>query len=232
MSWSKQGRLFIGQRVTSLQEQVQDFSLDSSKENQQEYLSRVRDRAREEAEQILARTRQEAESIRSEAYEQALKEAREKSEQDLAQERQRLHKRFQALLDSIQQDKQKLWVRHQEDILQLLDLALEKCVSVSLQTDKKDILKNLLQESLQLLENQQEVLVRVHPEDQALMQEMLQEAQNKYPALSGWRVEKDQNLDPGSLVLENRESKIDNSVSKRWAAVRQVLEQLALNGKE
>jgi flagellar biosynthesis/type III secretory pathway protein FliH len=232
MSWSKQGRLFVGQRVTSLQEQSQEYSLESSKENQEEYLSRVRDRAREEAKQILAQTRQEAESIRSEAYEQALKEARKKSEKDLDRERQKLHKRFQDLVDSIQQEKQKLWLSHQEDILQLLDLALQKCVSVSLQENKKGVLENLLQESLQLLDNQQQVLVRVHPEDQELMQELLQQAQDKYPFLSGWSVEKGQNLDPGSLVLENRESKIDNSVSKRWAAVRQVLEQLALNGKE
>ncbi|MFP4586773.1 MAG: FliH/SctL family protein [Desulfohalobiaceae bacterium] len=232
MSWSKQGRLFVGQRVTSLQEQVQELSLESSKEDQQEYLSRVRNRAREEARQILARSRQEAEILRSEAYQQALQEARNEAKQDLAQERQKLHEKFQAVLDSLQQEKQKLWARHQEDILQLLDLALEKCVNVSLQENRKVILQSLLQESLQLLENQQEVLLRVHPEDQDLVQELVQEAQKKYPALSGWRVEKAQNLDPGSLVLENRESKIENSVSKRWSAVRHILEQLTFNGKE
>ncbi len=234
MSWSKQSRLFIGQRVTTLEEeqQVQDMGLAWNEENEKEYLNRVRRRAQEQANEILSEARTQAENIKAEAYQQGLQEGERKSQKQISKQKQELQTKFNSLFDSLQEEKQKLWSRYEQDILELLDLALEKAVTCTLEQEKKQILSNLLVESLQLLDNQQEILIRVHPKDNAMLEELLKEAQAQFPSLAEWRMETSKSLKPGDLILENRESRIDNSVSKRWSAVRQVLEQLALNGGE
>jgi flagellar assembly protein FliH len=70
--------------------------------------------------------------------------------------------------------------------------------------------------------------VRVHPEDEETMRELLETGKERHPGLERWTVRTDPSMQPGGLVLESDQGMVDNSLGGRREMVAHVLDQLAL----
>lgn len=231
MSLSKAGRIILGKSCGEMYEdelEVPRISWDA--ESEERLLQRVRQRAKEEAKAIIAQAQQEAASIRAEAYAEGLQSAQEEVKSRVRKEKRALQQRVNEVLSGLDREKDAIWQGYKEDILQLIALAVEKVLLVQLDEQRREVLAGLLDESLELLDNSREITLYVCRQDEELVASLLEEAKSRHPHLSSWQVKASSEIEPGGLILENDESKVDNTVSNRWQAVRDVLEQIGLNG--
>ena len=231
MSLSKSGRIIVGRNCSERYEddlEVPGISWDAQSEER--LLERVRQRAKDQAKCIISEAQQEAAAIRAEAYKEGLQSAKGEIEERVRRERSELQQRVQQVLSGLEREKESLWQGYKEDILQLIALAVEKVLMVQLEGQRKEVLAALLDESLELLDSSRELTLYVCQEDEAILSSLLEEIKAKHPHLQSWQVKAGSDIEPGGVVLENAESRVDNSVSNRWQAVRDVLEQIGLNG--
>jgi flagellar assembly protein FliH len=72
--------------------------------------------------------------------------------------------------------------------------------------------------------------VRVNPEDEAAVKDILVTTQQRHSGLEVWSVKGDPSINPGGLVVESVDGMVDNTIESRYALVDQILEQLELPG--
>jgi len=235
MSLSKSGRGVLDSVVTrsAAKGMVQEEPRRPwNEETEEEYLERVRQRARNQAKAILDEAQSQAEAIKAQAYEDGLNSAREEAEASLSAEREGLKRRFEELMQAFEREKVKLREACTGDLLRLLTAAVEKAVRTEFDSRKQEVLENLLGESLALLEGQREIAVSVHEDDLPAMRELIARLQDRGTLHGVWTVRSSTALRAGDLVIETPDGRIDNSLETRMEAVREVLEQIDLRGNE
>ena len=229
MSSTKRGKIVSSSSSDGLDEAdlyQADSGLQWDKETEDTYLERVRERASESAKEIILQARKEAEEIKQNAYEEGLAAGQKEIEEQSARIKQDFQDKFNSFLDQLQKEKEKHWNAHKAEIVQLIKLAVEKIVKREIQESRLEIISALLEESLQLLDNRRGVSVYVNNEDLDLLQEAIEQARNKFANLENWQVEESSNIAPGGILLENSESKVENSVTQRWESVLDILNRI------
>ena len=229
MSSTKSGKIVSSSSSDGLDEAdlyQSDSSLQWDKETEETYLERVRERASESAKEIILQARTEAEEIKQNAYQEGLAAGQKEIEEQSARVKQDFQDKFNSFLDQLQKEKEKHWNAHKAEIVQLINLAVEKIVKKEIQENRLEIISALLEESLQLLDNRRGVSVYVNNEDLDLLQEAIEQARNKFANLENWQVEESSNIAPGGILLENSESKVENSVTQRWESVLDILNRI------
>lgn len=229
MSSTKRGKIVSGSSSEGLEEYdfcQADSSLHWDKETEEKYLERVRERASESAKEIILQARAEAEQIKREAYEEGVAAGQKEIEEQRARIKQDFQNKFNSFLQELQKEKEKHWDTHKSEIVQLIKLAVEKIVKKEMQESRLEIISSLLEESLQLLDNRRGVTVYVNNEDLELLQEAIEQSRGKFVNLEHWYIEESRNISPGGLLLENSESKVENSVNQRWDAVLDILNRI------
>jgi len=234
MSLSKNGRLLADAVISRgavkgmFQEERQPAW---NEDTEDEYLERVRQRAQGQAKQIIAQAQAEAEEIKAAAYREGADRCRQEAEAALAAEQDKLENRFSQLMQSYQTEKDKLWQAHRQDIQELIRFAVEKVVGVEFQSRKQEILASLLDEALEELDSQAEVTVQVHEADEGVVREIVDQLGQAGSLRGTWTVRISREVSAGSLVLETREGRVDNSLQTRLEAVREILERIGLDGE-
>lgn len=226
MSLYKGSKILSGPSSEELEETAfdrADSALHWDKETEEKYLQRVRERASESAKEIIAQAQAEAEEIKQRAYEEGIAAGQKELEEQAAQQKQNLHAKFESFLNGLQEEKEKFWSAYKADMVQLIKLAVQKIVKKEIQEHRAEILSEMLDESLRHLDNRHGVSIYVNQEDLDLFQEALEQARNKFTNLEEWKIEASPNIAPGGLLLENSESKVENSVTQRWEAVSGIL---------
>ncbi|MDL2306893.1 flagellar assembly protein FliH [Desulfovibrio sp. OttesenSCG-928-C06] len=228
---SKWGRIFIGNKISELNdvESVRSRAWDEKDENQ--YLDRVRVRATEKAKEILAQAESEAAAIREQARQEGYDEGVRLAEQELEELRSSMGDAVSAVLSSIQQESAAVTRAWRDDLAALVRISVEKAFGITLQEERGKILENLYHQALRTLESARNITVRVHPEDEAAIADIIALGQNAanqagQTELEGWRVKGDPSLTPGGLIVESASSLADNSIESRMAAVQSVLDTL------
>ncbi|MDY7002361.1 MAG: FliH/SctL family protein, partial [Thermodesulfobacteriota bacterium] len=192
-----------------------------------EYLERVRERATLLAKDILIQALAEAEVLKKDAIEkgvaQGRKQAREQMDQELAKQSEALAK----ALGAIQEGGTALWEKHRQDIVTLTRLAVEKVLRIEISKAREEILAGLLDQALEVIDSQRDLVIRVHPDDANLLEDLLHRAKAEHPALEQWRVKADPGLARGGLILESDHGMVDNTLEKRRESIEPILDQLA-----
>ena len=192
-----------------------------------EYLKRVRERATLLAKDILIQALAEADTIKQKAVEQGLAEgrtqARPEMEAKLAEQEEALAK----ALEAVRQGSAAIWDKHRQDIVTLTRLSVEKILRIEISKAREEILAGLLDQALEVIDSQRNLVIRVHPDDEKLLGELLTRAKAKHPALDQWRIKTDPSLTMGGLVLESDHGMVDNSLDKRWQSIEPILGQMA-----
>ncbi len=181
-------------------------------------------KAREEA----AAVRQEAEHLRETAREEGYRLGVEQALSELEEHRAALDLTTAAVLRAVQGQCRILGEAWRAELCALLRDAVEKSVGWILTEERGAVLDTLLGQALQVLEERQQIQVRVHPDDKEAVEEVLGSARQRFADLGAWKVEPDPETTPGSLIVESGSGRVEAGASVRRAAVDRILQHLTL----
>jgi len=196
----------------------------------EEFHRRVRERAETTAREIIAAAVAEGHALREQATQQGLAEGRQQA-QDLAEEAAQAQADALArTLEAVQRVGHELWAQYRQDVLELLRMVVRRLLRVELDERRGEILGSLLDQALDAIDSRRGLTVRVHPQDQALTQELLERAKARHPGLERWAVRPDTALAQGGVILESDRGMVDNSLASRLALVEPILDHLLTAG--
>lgn len=199
------------------------------------FWDRLRSKATAKAQAVIAEAMTEAETIRATAQEEGYAAghaeghaaATAAAEARLEAELARMTASFGGMVETLAGERNRLWHLQREEFLTLLRLAVERTVNASIDFRRQEILDNLLNEALEAIDAKAEPTLTVHPEDEALLRELLTRAKAERPHLARVTVRLNPDLIPGSLFLEYPEGLVDNTIASRFAEVETVFAHLA-----
>lgn len=193
-----------------------------------EYMGRVRERAVAKAAEILSEARVEAERLHQQAKEEGYAQGLAESKAEVESFRAELGASVGAVIEAIEGQSSNIFDRYRSDLVDLTKLAVEKVLSTELSSDRAAGIDNLFKQAMEKLENRTSITVKVSPDDEAIVSDLVASAQLKYPDLKVWNVRADSSVTPGGLLLESQDSLIDNRIESRKEIIRNVLDSLEL----
>lgn len=192
------------------------------------YMERVRHKAGQMAQGLLAEARVEADRLREEARTQGYAAGLEQAGRELDEFRAGMADSVQAVLSSIEGQCSHIFRQWREELLAVARLAVERVTGLELDERRREMLEALLVEAVALLEKRRELVIRVHPEDEAALDDIVNQTKERYADVQSWRVKADPSLTPGGMVVESESSLAEGRVESRLAAVNAVLDDLTL----
>ncbi len=213
------------------------FSLDSvegardsnwTEADEAAYLERVRQKAVEMASGIVAEAKAEAGAIRDQARREGYDEGMAQAEKEIEEFQNAVSGSVSGVLAAIEGQCSAIFANWRDDLVALLRLAAEKAVGMPLVDDKARLLEEVYIRSVAALENRRALVIRVNPDDEPAIADIVAMTQARFPDLKAWSVKADPAISPGGLIVESDDSLADNRLEKRAALVNEVLQSLTL----
>ena len=220
------GAVYMGGTAVSLASVEGEKSANWTEADEAAYLERIKEKATERATAIVEEALREAESIRTQAREQGYAEGVADAEQEIEAFQAGISESVSAVLSAIEGQCSAIFSDWREDLVALLRLAAEKIVGMALTDDKAKLLEELYTQSVVALENRRNLVVRVNPEDEPVIADIVNMTQARFTDLKAWSVKADPDISPGGLVVESEDSLADNRLERRAALVNEILRSL------
>lgn len=220
------GAVYMGGNTVSLASVEGEKSANWTEADEAAYLERVREKATEMAASIVEEARKEAETIRTQAREQGYAEGMAEAEQEIEAFQAGISESVAAVLNAIEGQCSAIFADWRADLVTLLRLAAEKTVGMQLADDKARLLEELYTQSVAALENRRNLVVRVNPEDEPVIADIVAMTQGRFADLKAWSVKGDPSIASGGLVVESDDSLADNRLERRAALVNEILRSL------
>lgn len=192
----------------------------------EEYLERVKAKAKEKAKEIMMMAELEAEALRATARHEGYEEGLAQAQADLDAHTQAMSTEVENILSQIGAQGTTIFNERREDIMALIRLAVEKTLNIELEESRLESLQALMAEALERIESQRQILVKCCPEDAPDLEAFIATIQERNPKLEYWTVKGDPALQPGGIVVESADGKVDNTIAGRWKGVEPIFEQL------
>jgi flagellar assembly protein FliH len=192
-----------------------------------ELVRRVREKAQAKAKEIIARAMGEAETLKQQAYQEAYNQGVSDAQQAIQDHSDQLSTQMGQILAAIQGQAQNVWAQQRQELTGLVRMAVEKTINASIAEQRAEILQNLLGEALDLIDSKRSLVLRVHPEDAQLVDEILTQAKERMEGLSGWKVQQNPEMAPGGVIVESADGMVDNSLETRYAEIAAIFDHLA-----
>ncbi|BCS87884.1 FliH/SctL family protein [Pseudodesulfovibrio sediminis] len=193
----------------------------------EEYLNRVKDKAKEAAKEIKLLAELEAEALRATAQREGYEAGLVQAQEELDQHVQALTSQTEDLLAKLGASGSSIFEARRQDIISLIRLAVEKTLKVELEEKRMASLEELMQEALDRIESQRQLDIRCHPADVEGLEAYLSTIQERTPSLQYWSVKGDASIESGGVMVEAAGGKVDNTIDTRWNGVEPIFEQLA-----
>lgn len=222
------GTVYMGTNAFNLDSVEGEKSQNWTEADEAAYLARVKQRATEMAASLVEEARREAESIREAAHQEGYNTGMAQAEQEIEDFQNAVSGSVSAVLSAIEGQCSAIFANWRNDLVALLRLAAEKAVGMPLVDDKARLLEELYTQSVASLENRRNLVVRVNPEDEPAIADIVAMTQARFTDLKAWSVKGDPKIAPGGLIVESDDSLADNRMEKRAALVNEVLKNLAL----
>ncbi|SBV91913.1 conserved hypothetical protein [uncultured delta proteobacterium] len=222
------GTVYMGTNAFSLDSVEGEKSQNWTEADEAAYLARVKQKATEMAAGLVDDARREADSIREAAHQEGYNAGMAQAEQEIEDFQNAVSGSVQAVLSAIEGQCSAIFANWRSDLVTLLRLAAEKAVGMPLVDDRARLLEEVYTQSVAALENRRNLVVRVNPEDEPAIADIVAMTQARFTDLKAWSVKADPKIQPGGLIVESDDSLADNRVEKRAALVNEVLKNLAL----
>ena len=193
---------------------------------EEEYMTRVRDRATGAAKEIISKAMNDAVAIRENAMTEGFQAAAEEAQTQLDAAVQGHAQTLAQTMAAVEQGTAALWDEHRADISALVRLTVERILGVELNQRREEVLASILDQALEAVDSQRQLCVRVCPQDEDMVSDLMARAKDQHPSLDRWCVRADDKLGPGGMVLESTQGMVDNSMESRTKAVMEVLDQM------
>ncbi|MDR1659494.1 MAG: hypothetical protein LBR94_04015 [Desulfovibrio sp.] len=183
-----------------------------------------RARAAEERE-VSAALRREAEEIRNAAHGEGFQSGMEQAGAELIEFRAELGASLAALLRAVEAQRRDINAFWREDIAELVRAAVAAGTGWTLKNEHEDILRALVLNALDMLEDRAVLALRVHPEDEAQISELFAAAHERAPELKQWIITADADMEYGDFTVESAHG----SVESRRECFREMVEGVLTN---
>jgi flagellar assembly protein FliH len=223
------GRVIIGLQSKELRDvECREDSPWMDECSQEEFVERVREKARSAARDVIARAMEESEQIKSRAYQEGLSEGRNQGRQENEKMAGELADRIHKVLDGIATQREKIYAGYRRDMVVLLKAAVDKVLGWQLEEEREKTLFKLFDEAVEHLASGEELTVQVRPEDKEIVDRGVAVLKENRPRMGNVQVVPSNDLEKGGVVVENENGIVDNSIESRLQAVRQILDQISL----
>ena len=193
------------------------------------YLSRVKAKAEQMAASVLADARAEADRLHENARREGFDAGMAEAQTELENFRIGMTESVSSVLGAIEGQCSHIFDQWREDLVGVCQLAVEKITGIQLAAERRAILESLLDEAVGVLEKRREIVIRVNPEDEPMLTDILGMTQERYPDVKSWRVRADAGVSAGGMVVESESSLAEGRLESRRAAVEEVLNRLTLS---
>ena len=222
------GTVYMGGGAFSLDSVEGAKSQNWTEADEAAYLERVRQKAVGMATDIVDQARREAEDLRAQARDAGYNEGMAQAEQEIEDFQNAVGGSVQAVLAAIEGQCSSIFANWRDDLVVLLRIAAEKAVGMPLVDDKARLLEEVYTQAVAALENRRNLVIRVNPEDEPAIADIVALTQARFTDLKAWSVKSDPKIQPGGLIVESDDSLADNRMEKRAALVAEVLKSLTL----
>lgn len=218
-------------QAKSRAEQIIQEAKDKTVDIQDEIENQLEDAKKkvQEAENTAQETKstlQNAEDIKQNAYNEGYNAGLEQARLEAEKAKEDRARAVGTILLSIHGQCITIFNSWREDLTQLLYHSVEKSTNYVLDTEKKAILENLLEQSTNGLLDAREYTLRVNPNDVEML-EMIFEEKHKGQE-KRWTIKPDESLASGGVILESPSGLIKNTQEERASIVDDILAKLSL----
>lgn len=193
-----------------------------------EYMERVREKAAAKVLSMLEEAKAEAETLKAEAMQQGYDAGIDAARKELEEFRAGMGDSVAAVLQAIQGQCSSIFDTWREDLVELMREAVSRYTGVVLREERAEVLSALFTQAVQVLESRRNLVIRVNPEDEVAVADMVQAAKERLTGLESWTVRPDASMTPGGLVVESDNGMVDNRMETRGAVINDVLARLTL----
>lgn len=170
------------------------------------------DAARKLAQAELARAREEleqAEKIREGAHSEGFQAGMDQAAADLHEFRAEMGNSLAAILHALERQRRAILENWRAELAELTRCAVEAGTGYVLNKEHEAILRSLVFQSLDLLENRSTITLKVNPADEEAVSGMFRAARDRFPELKQWVVIGDEKVEQGGLVAESGSGSVD-----------------------
>ena len=228
---ARMGRVIFGLQSRGLEEmdrEAESAARTITPDQEQEFLGRVKEKAREKASEILNQAMQEASQMREDSVKQGYEEGLKNAKAEIEKQKKDLAQKFEKFLSQMHKEKKDICERHRENLVMVMQAGLEKVVGQKIDDDYARVMESLLREALEQMEQSRELTIKVHENDQELIKNLLAKAGDEHPELGKCKVRASRKIQKGGLVLESGQGMVDNTLDSRYSKVREVVDKISL----
>ena len=190
---------------------------------EKEYMERVKAKAKEEASKILEEALREAENIKKKAHEEGFREGEKSAKSRVEKTSIEYVRYFESILNAIEEYSKNLYAQMEEDIKEVIGLAVERITSIILTEKNTEVIHKTLEEALRLVSMDKEFIISVNPEDFQSVLDVLHTLYELYPASKQWNVKKNADIPLGSCQFEDAINVISVNRQKRKEKVMEII---------
>lgn len=176
--------------------------------------------------------REEAEQIRAAARSEGFQAGMEQAGAELREFRAELGQSLAHVLRALDKQRDEICASWREELVELTQTAVAAGTGWLLEKEHERILRSLMLDALNLLEDRATVSLRVNPEDEATVSDMFMAARERAPELKQWIVNGDPAIERGGLLAESASGSVDSRRERFQELVDNILTHLALPARE
>ena len=176
--------------------------------------------------------REAAVQIKNQAHDEGFQEGMDQAGAELKEFRADMGNELAQLLRAVEGQVRSITDYWRDDLAELVRVAVQAATGFFLQEEHERILKGLVLEAVNLLEEREVVSLRVNPEDESLVSDMFRAAREKAPELKQWIVNGDDSIARGGLVAESGSGSVDLRRENFQELVDSIMTHLALPVRE
>lgn len=186
---------------------------------------------RDEAQQILAAAQEElrkAEAIREAAKDEGFTAGLEQAQQELEGFRAAMGASVAGVLHAIHAQNGVIFEGWRQEMVELLKVCVEKGTGLVLDEQYPLVLEQLVMEAVRQLDDRRCITLRVHPDDEAAVADMVAAARDRLPNIGQWIVASEPSLELGGLIAESQSGTVDSRLELHQQLVENILQHLVL----
>jgi len=191
-----------------------------------EYLERVKAKAREAAKDIKMMAELEAEAMRATARHEGYAEGLAQAQADVEAHTRAVSAEVENIIAQIGAQGSTIFEERRSDVMALIRLVVKKTLAVEMSEQRAASLENLMRQALERIESQRQLTIKCAAGDAEDLRAFIGSIQERTPALKYWTVKGDPSIAEGGVIVEGEEARVDNTVTTRWKGVEPILDQL------
>ncbi len=170
----------------------------------------------------------DAQHIKEGAHEEGFQAGLAQAQEELQNFRAAMGSSVAGVLRVIEGQTLHLFCAWRAELVDLLRVCVEKGTSIVLNEERKSVLEGMMLKAVRNLDQRRSVVLRVNPEDEPVVTDLIAAAKESNPELGQWDVSSDLTLQPGDIIAESSTGTVDSRLDLFREMVENIIQHLSL----